>query len=80
MSLLETPPEERYPVQTYVTEFSDALVRDAVMRELARKGQVYILYNRVRSIDRFYEHICQLVPEARVAIGHGQMKETAWKM
>ena len=77
MSLLETPPEERYPVQTYVTEFSDALVRDAVMRELARKGQVYILYNRVRSIDRFYEHICQLVPEARVAIGHGQMKENS---
>ena len=68
MSLLETPPEERYPVQTYVLEYSDALVRDAILRELARKGQVYLLYNRVRSIERFYDHICRLVPEARVAV------------
>jgi len=75
MSLLETPPEERYPVQTYVLEYSDALLRDAILRELQRKGQVYILYNRVRSIERFYDHICKLVPEARVAVGHGQMKE-----
>ena len=77
MSLLETPPEERYPVQTYVLEYSDALVRDAILRELARKGQVYLLYNRVRSIERFYDHICRLVPEARVAVGHGQMRETS---
>ena len=77
MSLLETPPEERYPVQTYVLEYSDALLRDAILRELQRQGQVYILYNRVRSIERFYDHICKLVPEARVAIGHGQMKENS---
>ncbi len=76
MSLLETPPEERYPVQTYVLEYSDALLRDAIQRELARKGQVYILYNRVRSIERFFAHVQQLVPEARVAVGHGQMKES----
>lgn len=77
MSLLETPPEERYPVQTYVLEYSDALIRDAILRELQRKGQVYLLYNRVRSIERFYDHICRLVPEARVAIGHGQMRENS---
>lgn len=77
MSLLETPPEERYPVQTYVLEYSDALLRDAILRELSRKGQVYLLYNRVRSIERFYDHISKLVPEARVAVGHGQMKENS---
>ncbi|MDR3084726.1 MAG: transcription-repair coupling factor, partial [Christensenellaceae bacterium] len=75
MSLLETPPEERYPVQTYVLEYSDSLLRDAVRRELSRGGQVYILYNRVRSIERFYSHVSSLVPEARIAIGHGQMPE-----
>ena len=75
MSLLETPPEERYPVQTYVLEYSDALLRDAIQRELARKGQVYILYNRVRSIERFFAHVQALVPQARVAVGHGQMRE-----
>ncbi|MDR2513945.1 MAG: transcription-repair coupling factor [Christensenellaceae bacterium] len=75
MSLIETPPEERYPVQTYVLEYSDALLRDAVRRELARGGQVYILYNRVRSIERFHSHVSSLVPEARIAIGHGQMPE-----
>ena len=77
MSLLETPPEERYPVQTYVLEYSDSLVRDAILRELSRGGQVYLLYNRVVSITRFYEHIRALVPEARVAVGHGQMRENA---
>ena len=75
MSVLETPPEERFPVQTYVVEYNDALVRDAIMRELQRKGQVYVLYNRVGSIERFYEHLHELVPEARIAVGHGQMAE-----
>ena len=75
MSLLETPPEERYPVQTYVLEYSDGLVRDAILRELARGGQIYLLYNRVESIERFYEQLRELVPEARIAIGHGQMRE-----
>ena len=77
MSVLETPPEERFPVQTYVVEYNDALVRDAIMRELQRKGQVYVLYNRVGSIERFYEHLHELVPEARIAVGHGQMAEHA---
>ena len=75
MSVLETPPEERIPVQTMVTEYSDALIRDAILRELGRGGQVYFLYNRVRSIGSFYERLRALVPEARVGVAHGQMKE-----
>ncbi|MBR3504560.1 MAG: transcription-repair coupling factor [Clostridia bacterium] len=75
MSLLRTPPEERYPVQNYVVEYSDGLVRDAILREIGRDGQVYVLYNRVQSIERFYERLRRLVPEARIAIGHGQMRE-----
>lgn len=75
MSVLETPPAERYPVQTYVVEYSDSLVRDAISRELARGGQVYYLYNRVQDIDLFAIKLQKLVPEARIAIGHGQMDE-----
>ncbi|MCL1964347.1 MAG: transcription-repair coupling factor [Firmicutes bacterium] len=75
MSLLETPPEERYPVQTYVVEYSDALVRDAITREIQRGGQSYVLYNRVDRIERFHQKLRTLVPEARIAIGHGQMRE-----
>ena len=75
MSVLETPPEERVPVQTVVTEYSDALIRDAVLREMSRGGQVYFLYNRVRSIASFYERLRQLVPEVRIGVAHGQMKE-----
>ena len=75
MSVLETPPEERIPVQTVVTEYSDALIRDAVLREVGRGGQVYFLYNRVRSIEKFYERLRALVPEARIGVAHGQMRE-----
>ncbi|MGV3488445.1 MAG: transcription-repair coupling factor [Tuberibacillus sp.] len=75
LSIIETPPENRFPVQTYVTEFAGSLVRDAIERELAREGQVYFLYNRVESIQRMAEQIRALVPEARVAFAHGQMKE-----
>ena len=75
MSVLETPPEERIPVQTVVTEYSDALIRDAVLREIGRGGQVYFLYNRVRSIASFYERLRALVPEARIGVAHGQMRE-----
>lgn len=77
MSVLETPPEERYPVQTYVVEYQDGMIRDAILREMARKGQVYFLYNRVDSIEKFHARLCRLVPEARIAIGHGQMREHA---
>ena len=75
MSLIETPPLERYPVQTYVVEYSDAIVRDAILRELQRGGQVYYLYNRVQGIDLFAQRLQELVPQARIAIGHGQMEE-----
>lgn len=75
MSVLETPPEERLPVQTHVVEYSDAIVRDAILRELSRGGQVYFLYNRVNSIEQFYNRLRALVPEARIGVAHGQMKE-----
>jgi len=74
-SIIDTPPENRYPVQTYVLEYSENLVRDAVQRELSRGGQVFIVYNRVESIDRFAERIKSLFPEAKLAVGHGQMPE-----
>ena len=76
ISVLETPPSSRIPVQTYVTELTDALVRDAVGRELARGGQVFILYNRVETIAEFAEKIKALLPEARIVVGHGQMDGT----
>ena len=77
MSVIETPPEERYPVQTYVLEYQEGMIRDAILREKARGGQVYFLYNRVVSIDRFAEYVRRLVPEASVGVAHGQMKENA---
>ncbi len=77
MSVLETPPEERYPVQTYVVEYQDGMIRDAILREIARQGQVYFLYNRVEHIEKFHARLCRLVPEARIAVGHGQMREHA---
>ncbi len=75
MSLIENPPEERYPVQTYVVEYNEGLVRDAILREIQRGGQVYFVYNRVRSIDRISAGLKELVPEARIASAHGQMSE-----
>ncbi|HIU15785.1 MAG TPA: transcription-repair coupling factor [Candidatus Ventricola intestinavium] len=75
MSLLETPPQARYPVQTYVMEYQDSVIRDAILRELGRGGQVFFLYNRVGSIEQCYRQLSKLVPEARIAIAHGQMRE-----
>ena len=77
MSLLETPPEERIPVQTYVMDYNEGVVRSAILREIGRGGQVYFLYNRVANIDAFAGRLRQLVPEARIAVGHGQMQEHA---
>jgi transcription-repair coupling factor (superfamily II helicase) len=76
LSVIETPPENRFPVQTYVVEYSPSLVREAIERELVRGGQVYFLYNQVQGIDKMAEQISFLVPEAKVAVAHGQMKET----
>ena len=75
MSILKTPPEERFPVQTYVVEYSDGLIRDAILREVSRGGQVYVLHNRVQTIDLMYSRLKKLVPEVSIAIGHGQMRE-----
>jgi len=76
MSLIEEPPEERYPVQTYVLEQDDELIRDIIKREMGRGGQVYVVFNRVKGIHQLADRIQQLVPEARISIGHGQMNES----
>ena len=76
MSLIEEPPEERYPVQTYVMEQDDSLIRDIIEREMGRGGQVYVVFNRVKGIHQIADRIQQLVPEARIAVGHGQMNES----
>ncbi len=75
LSVIETPPENRFPIQTYVAESSPGLIREAIERELARDGQVYYLYNRVEDIDRKAEEIAVLVPDARVVYAHGRMNE-----
>jgi len=75
LSIIETPPENRFPVQTYVVEYSSTLVREAIEREMARGGQVYYLYNRVQGIYQIAEQIQDLVPDARIAVSHGQMSE-----
>ncbi|GAB6151012.1 transcription-repair coupling factor [Clostridium novyi] len=75
ISVIETPPEERYPVQTYVVEFNDQLILDAITREMDRGGQVYFVYNRVGSIKEMAAYLAKLVPDAKVGIAHGQMPE-----
>ena len=75
MSVLEEPPVDRVPIQTFVTEHNDEMIREAINRELARGGQGYYVYNRVRSIDEAAAHIQELVPQANVAFAHGQMEK-----
>ena len=75
MSLIEEPPEERYPVQTYVLEQDDQLITEIIRRELGRGGQVFVVFNRVRGIQQVASRIESLVPEANVIVGHGQMNE-----
>ncbi|HZK33417.1 MAG TPA: transcription-repair coupling factor, partial [Tissierellaceae bacterium] len=75
MSVIEDPPEERYPVQTYVVEYNQQMVRDAIIKEVSRGGQVYYVYNRVESIDKITSRLRKLIPEVKFAIGHGQMGE-----
>ena len=76
MSVLEEPPMDRVPIQTYVMEYNEELVREAISREISRGGQAYYVYNRVREIADVAAKIAELVPEANVAYAHGQMKET----
>jgi transcription-repair coupling factor (superfamily II helicase) len=75
MSTIETPPEERLPIKTYVTEFDDHLVREAITREVERGGQIYFVHNRVHNIELVARQVRDIVPEASVLIGHGQMAE-----
>ncbi|HOL17979.1 MAG TPA: helicase-related protein, partial [Bacillota bacterium] len=77
LSVIETPPENRYPVQTYVVEYSENLIREAIQRELSRGGQVYFVFNRVEGIEAMARRIQELFPGVPVAIGHGQMSEAA---
>ena len=75
LSVIDTPPENRYPVQTYVVEYSDHLVREAIQRELNRGGQVYFIYNRIQTIEKWASKLQELVPEAKIVTAHGQMPE-----
>lgn len=74
-SLLETPPENRFPVQTYVLEEDPVMIREAIRREIGRGGQVYFVHNRVMDLDKVAAWVADLVPEARLAVAHGQMRE-----
>ena len=75
LSVIETPPEDRLAIRTYITEFDEEVIRDAIRRELRRGGQVFFVHNRVQSIGSMEKFLRQLIPEARLAIAHGQMAE-----
>ena len=75
LSTIDTPPEERLPIKTWVGDFDEGLVRQAVLRELDRNGQVYFVHNRVQGIEQIAARVSKIVPEARTAIAHGQMPE-----
>lgn len=75
MSVIEEPPQERFPVQTYVVEYNPMMVREAILKELDRGGQVYFVYNRVQSMEKILADLRELVPEARFAMANGQMGE-----
>ena len=75
LSTIDTPPEERLPIKTFVGDFDEALVRQAILRELDRNGQVYFVHNRVQGIEQMAARVRKIVPEARIAIAHGQMPE-----
>jgi transcription-repair coupling factor (superfamily II helicase) len=74
-SLLETPPEDRFPIQTYVLEEDAVMIREAIRREISRGGQVFYVHNRIAELDKLADWVSSLVPEAKVVVGHGQMKE-----
>ncbi len=76
ISMIETPPEERFPVQTFVTEYEEDMIRGAIEREISRGGQVFFVYNRVQSIEMMQRKLLDLMPNLRIAIGHGQMSGT----
>ncbi|GLV56944.1 transcription-repair-coupling factor [Dictyobacter sp. S3.2.2.5] len=75
MSIIETPPQERLPIRTTIREYDDALIREAILREIDRGGQVFFVHNRVQGIQVLAQKLQRLIPEARVIVGHGQMNE-----
>jgi len=77
LSVIETPPVDRLAIRTYVTRYDEGVIRDAILRELARGGQVFFVHNRVQSIDALARRLAEVVPEARIAVAHGQMAEGA---
>ncbi len=79
MSTMETPPEDRLPVKTYVAEYNDRLVREAILRELERNGQVFFVHNRVQSIAMVTEKLRQLVPEAESSSGTARCRRKSSK-
>ncbi|GCE25301.1 transcription-repair-coupling factor [Dictyobacter alpinus] len=75
MSIIETPPQERLPIRTTIREYDDALIREAILREIDRGGQVFFVHNRVQGIQVLAQKLQRLIPEARIIVGHGQMNE-----
>ncbi|HWR40083.1 MAG TPA: transcription-repair coupling factor [Patescibacteria group bacterium] len=75
MSIIETPPEDRFPTQTYVVEYHEEVIQEAIERELKRGGQVYFVYNRVQTIDKVHRQLSEMLPEASIKTAHGQMPE-----
>ncbi len=75
MSIIETPPQERLPIHTTIREYDEALIREAILREIDRGGQVFFVHNRVQGIQIIAQKLKQLIPEARIMVGHGQMNE-----
>src|SRR5208283_549206 len=75
LSIIQTPPPDRLVVRTFVAHFDDGLIRDVIVRELNRGGQVFFVHNRVENIEYMSRHLQSLIPEAKIAIAHGQMKE-----
>jgi len=75
MSLIETPPENRYPIRTFIKEYNKELIASAIRRELARQGQIYFVHNRVKDIEQTAGKLQKLMPEAKIAVAHGQMNE-----
>lgn len=75
ISLIETPPRDRYPIRTYVMEYNEEVIREAIQRELDRQGQVYFVYNRIETIEKMAGYLQNLLPKARITIAHGQLDE-----
>jgi transcription-repair coupling factor (superfamily II helicase) len=77
ISILSTPPEHRRPIITYLSRFEDAVIKEAILKEMERKGQTFFIHNNIKTIERMAHHVQNMVPEVSVAIAHGQLKENA---